>query len=47
MSIESTRAFYSKITTDETFQNKFAQATTQKERQQILQSEGYDFTSEE
>ncbi|MBC6430120.1 Nif11-like leader peptide family natural product precursor [Nostoc sp. HG1] len=47
MSIESAKAFYSRMTTDETFRSQLEQATSIEERQQILQAAGYEFTSEE
>ena len=47
MSIESAKAFYSRITTDNAFRTQFEQAATSEERQQIIQAAGYDFTSEE
>ena len=47
MSIESAKAFYSRMTTDQTFRTQLEQAGTREERQQILQAAGYDFTSED
>ncbi|MBD1930048.1 Nif11-like leader peptide family natural product precursor [Trichocoleus sp. FACHB-90] len=47
MSIESAKAFYSQMTTDEAFRTPFEQAANKEERKQILQAEGYDFTPEE
>jgi predicted ribosomally synthesized peptide with nif11-like leader len=47
MSIESARAFYSRMTTDEAFRTQLEQAASKEERQQILQVAGYDFTPEE
>ncbi len=47
MSIESAKAFYSRMTTDETFRSQVEQAASKEERQQILQAAGYDFTPEE
>lgn len=47
MSIESAKAFYSRMTTDETFRSQLEQAVSKEERQQILQAAGYDFTPED
>ncbi len=47
MSIESAKAFYSRMTTDEAFRTQLEQAASKEERQQILQATGYDFTPEE
>lgn len=47
MSIESAKAFYSRMTTDKPFRTQLEQAATPEERQQIMQAAGYDFTSEE
>ncbi|MEH1992178.1 Nif11-like leader peptide family natural product precursor [Nostoc sp.] len=47
MSIESAKAFYSKMTTDETFRSQLEQAASKEERQQIIQAAGYNFTPEE
>lgn len=47
MSIESAKAFYSKMTTDEAFRTQLEMATTKEKRQQILQAVGYKFTQEE
>ena len=47
MSIESAKAFYSRMTTDEAFRTQLEQAASGEERQQILQAAGYEFTAEE
>lgn len=47
MSIESAKAFYSRMTTDQAFRTQLEQASTGEERQQILQAAGYDFTPED
>jgi len=47
MSIESAKAFYSRMTTDEAFRTPFEQAATKEKRKQLLQVAGYDFTPEE
>lgn len=43
MSIESTKAFYSRMTTDKTFRRQLEQAATKEKRQHIIQAAGYDF----
>ena len=47
MSIESAKAFYSRMTTDEAFRSQLEQAASGEERTSILQAAGYDFTPEE
>ena len=47
MSIESARAFYQRMTTDETFRASFEEALTEEESQQLMKSVGYDFTADE
>ena len=47
MSIESAKAFYSRMTTDETFRTQLEEAASKEERQQILQAANYEFTSQE
>ena len=47
MSIESAKAFYSRMTTDEAFRTQLEQAASKEERQQIMQAAGYDFTPEQ
>ncbi|WP_375498185.1 Nif11-like leader peptide family natural product precursor [uncultured Nostoc sp.] len=47
MSIESAKAFYFRMTTDETFRTQLEQAASKEERQQILQAADYEFTSQE
>ena len=47
MSIESAKAFYARMTTDEAFRTQLEQAASKEERQQILQVAGYDFNPEE
>jgi predicted ribosomally synthesized peptide with nif11-like leader len=46
MSIESAKAFYQRITTDEAFQTQL-QSATNDERTAIIQQAGYDFTPKE
>lgn len=47
MSVESAKAFYSRMTKDEAFRTQLEQAASKEERQQILQAGGYEFTQEE
>ena len=47
MSIESAKAFYQRITTDETFNTEYKNASSDEERKGIIASAGYDFTPEE
>ncbi len=47
MSIESAKAFYSRMTTDAKFRTQLEQVATGEERQQIMQAAGYEFTPEE
>lgn len=47
MSIESAKAFYSRMTTDQAFRTQLEQAASGEERKQILQAAGYEFTQEE
>ena len=47
MSIESAKAFYNKISTNEAFNVQYQNASSDKERQKIITSAGYDFTPEE
>lgn len=46
MSIESAKAFYQRVTTDEAFQTQLQSAASE-ERTVIIQEAGYDFTPEE
>lgn len=46
MSIESAKAFYQRVTTDEAFQTQLQSAASE-ERTAIIQEVGYDFTPEE
>lgn len=47
MSIENARSFYLRVTRDEEFRKQLEQLATEKERQQAIQVEGYEFTAEE
>jgi predicted ribosomally synthesized peptide with nif11-like leader len=47
MSIESAKALYSRMTTDEAFRAQLEQAANKEERNQVLQAAGYNFTPEE
>jgi predicted ribosomally synthesized peptide with nif11-like leader len=46
MSIENAKAFYQRITTDESFRIQL-HSIANEERKTFIQSAGYDFTSEE
>jgi predicted ribosomally synthesized peptide with nif11-like leader len=47
MSIESAKAFYLTITTDEAFRSQFQNAASDNERRTIMQTAGYSFTPKE
>ncbi len=47
MSIDSAKAFYSKVNTDAAFRAELEQATSKEERRQIIQAAGYEFTQED
>ena len=47
MSIESAKSFYTRVTTDEAFRTQLEQIATAEERQQTIQTAGYEFTPEE
>jgi predicted ribosomally synthesized peptide with nif11-like leader len=47
MSIESAKAFYQKIVSDQEFRTRYQSATTNEERQQIVLNAGYKFNSEQ
>jgi predicted ribosomally synthesized peptide with nif11-like leader len=47
MSIESAKAFYERMATDETFRLQHQNAKADGERRQLVQGAGYDFTPEE
>ncbi|MEH1870145.1 Nif11-like leader peptide family natural product precursor [Nostoc sp.] len=47
MSIESARAFYQKVSTDEAFANQLRNADSDEQRRATIQAAGYDFTPEE
>ena len=47
MSIESARAFYQKVSTDEAFANQLRNADSPDQRRATIQAAGYDFTPEE
>ncbi len=47
MSIESAKAFYSRMTTDEAFRFQLQNAPSDDERRAIMQAGGYNFTPEE
>lgn len=47
MSIESAKAFYIRMTEDDAFRESLEVASTNKQRRQLIQDAGYDFTAEE
>jgi predicted ribosomally synthesized peptide with nif11-like leader len=47
MTIESAKAFYQRMTEDNTFRAPFEEASTKEERQQLIKDAGYDFTADE
>lgn len=47
MTVESARAFYERMDSDETFRTQFQTAASSDERRAILQAAGYDFTPEQ
>ena len=47
MSIESAKAFYTKMTEDDAFRAPFEQQSTDEERRQMIADAGYEFTAEE
>lgn len=47
MSIESAKALYSRLLTDQAFRVQLEQAISQEERLQIVRTAGYDYTPEE
>lgn len=47
MSIESAKAFYKKMVTDEAFRTQYQNAATNEERREIVLAAGYDFTPED
>ena len=47
MSIESAKAFYQKVTTDEAFANKLRNSASDDQRRATIRAAGYDFTPEE
>ncbi|KYC40658.1 Nif11-like leader peptide family natural product precursor [Scytonema hofmannii PCC 7110] len=47
MSIESARAFYERIVTDEAFKTQYQNAVSDDERREIVLAAGYNFTPEE
>jgi predicted ribosomally synthesized peptide with nif11-like leader len=47
MTIESAKAFYQKMSEDDTFRTPFEEASTKEERQQLIKDAGYDFTADE
>ena len=47
MTIESAKAFYQRMTEDDTFRTPFEEASTKEERQQLIKDAGYNFTADE
>ncbi len=47
MSIESARAFYERIVTDEVFKTQYQNAVSDDERREIVLAASYNFTPEE
>ena len=47
MSVESARAFYERMITDEAFRTQQQSAASDDERREIIQAAGYNFTPEE
>jgi predicted ribosomally synthesized peptide with nif11-like leader len=47
MSVESAKAFYERMVSDEAFRTQYQNATSEDDRRNILLAEGYSFTSEE
>lgn len=47
MSVESVKAFYTKLAKDEAFRGQFENAVSMDERRKIVQDAGYDFTQEQ
>ncbi|NMG07801.1 Nif11-like leader peptide family natural product precursor [Brasilonema sp. UFV-L1] len=47
MSIESAKAFYDRIVTDEAFKTQYQSAVSDDERREIVLAAGYNFTPEE
>lgn len=47
MSIESARAFYDRIVTDEAFKTQYQNAASDDERREMVLAAGYNFTPQE
>jgi predicted ribosomally synthesized peptide with nif11-like leader len=47
MSIESATAFYQKVISDESFQERYQNVSSNEEFDKLVSAEGYDFTLEE
>jgi predicted ribosomally synthesized peptide with nif11-like leader len=47
MTIETAKAFYQRMSEDNTFRKPFEEASTKEERQQLIKDAGYDFTADE
>ncbi|MEY2832387.1 MAG: Nif11 domain, partial [Cyanobacteriota bacterium] len=46
MSIENAQSFYVRVSSDKEFRTQLEQTETVEERQQIIQTAGYEFTAE-
>ena len=47
MALEDVKAFYQRLSTDETFREKLQNVTSKEECSQTVKGEGYNFTQEE
>ncbi|MBD0304094.1 MAG: Nif11-like leader peptide family natural product precursor, partial [Tolypothrix sp. T3-bin4] len=47
MSVESARAFYERVATDEGFQKQLQNAASDEKRLEIVRAAGYSFTQQE
>jgi predicted ribosomally synthesized peptide with nif11-like leader len=47
MSVESAKAFYTRLQTDEAFRNQYQHASTNEARQAFIQASDYDFTTQD
>jgi predicted ribosomally synthesized peptide with nif11-like leader len=47
MSVESAKAFYERVATDEAFKEQLRDAASDDERRAMIRTAGYDFTPEE
>jgi predicted ribosomally synthesized peptide with nif11-like leader len=47
MSVESAKAFYTRLQTDEAFRHQYRHASTDEARQAFIQASDYDFTTQD